>query len=259
MNEKAKLQPYLSRQTPVNGGLRPNLCHKIGLCIARLKGQYQYQYQYLEAAKVQYQYQYQYLKVADGQYQYQYQYLENRDFNTNTNTNTSPNTNTSIPIPGIAGLWYLLHDTKLVSKANLQVSNLTNDAVFWLIYSYLIEWASICKSYVVKSIESIGIGIEVLVFGPVLVLVLVLTSSQMRVLVLVLVLASSHGPVLVLVLALSQSPVLVLVLVLTSAKFWYWYWYWGTKIGIAGVCYEVDLTTKLFSKPFPKLCQYDTL
>ena len=103
MNEKPKLQPNLSRQTSVNGGLWPNLCHQIGLGIAGLKGQYQYQYQYLEAAKVQYQYQYQYLKVADGQYQYQY--LTNRDFNTNTNTNTGSNTNTSIPIPGIAGLW----------------------------------------------------------------------------------------------------------------------------------------------------------
>ena len=98
MNEKAKLQPYLSRQTPVNGGLGPNLCHQIGLGVAGLKGQYQYQY--LEAAKVQYQY----LKVADGQYQYQY--LENPDFNTNTNTNTAHKVNTSIPIPGIAGVWY---------------------------------------------------------------------------------------------------------------------------------------------------------
>ena len=88
------------------------------------------------------------------------------------------------------------------------MSNLTNDAIFWLFHSFWIEWASIFKFYVVKSIESIGIGIEVLEFGPVLVLVLVLTSNQMRVLVLVLVLASSHSPVLVLVLALSQSTVL---------------------------------------------------
>ena len=34
---------------------------------------------------------------------------------------------------------YLLHDTKLVSKANLEVSNLTNDAIFWLFYSFSIE------------------------------------------------------------------------------------------------------------------------
>ena len=136
--------------------------------------------------------------------------------------------------PSVLQYQYLLYDTKLLSKANLQVSYLTNDAVFWLIYSYLKQWASVCKSYIVKSMESIGIGIEVLVFWPVLVLVLVLTLSQMKVLVLVLV------------LALSQSPVLVLVLVLTSAKFWYWYWYWGTKIGIAGLWSRLKL--KLLKK-----------
>ena len=115
MNEKAKLQLYLSRYTPVNGVLRPTLHQEIGLGIAGLRGQYQYQYQYLEAAEFQYQYQYQYLKVSDGQYQYQYQYLENQDFNTNTNTNsgswlqvstntntnTGQNSNTSIPILSI--------------------------------------------------------------------------------------------------------------------------------------------------------------
>ena len=83
------------------------------------------------------------------------------------------------------------------------MSVLTNKAAIWLFHSYLIEWASISKCYVVKSIKSIGIGIEVLEFGPVVVLVLVLYSSQMRVLVLVLVLALSHSPVLVLVLVLT--------------------------------------------------------
>ena len=88
-------------------------------------------------------------------------------------------------------------------------------------------------------VKSIGIGIEVLDFGPVLVLVLVLTLREIWVLVLVLVLTSGQVQVLVLVLVLTFGGmrVLVLVLVLTSAKFWYWYWYWPLKNGIAGVCY----------------------
>ena len=34
--------------------------------------------------------------------------------------------------PSVLQYQYLLHDTKLVSKANLEVSNLTTDAIFWL-------------------------------------------------------------------------------------------------------------------------------
>ena len=49
--------------------------------------------------------------------------------------------------PSVLQYQYLRHDTKLVSKANLQASNLINNFVFWLFYSFLIEWASICKSY----------------------------------------------------------------------------------------------------------------
>ena len=104
MNILAKIQHHLSSLTPVSWLLRLTLCHEVGIGIEGLMGQYQYQY--LEAVKFQYQYQYQYLKVADGQYQYQYQYLENPDFN--TNTNTAPKVNTSIPIPGIAGVCFIV-------------------------------------------------------------------------------------------------------------------------------------------------------
>ena len=44
-----------------------------------------------------------------------------------------------------------------------------------LCFSYDIEFEQFCEGYVVKLTASIGIGIEVLVFWPVLVLVLVLT------------------------------------------------------------------------------------
>ena len=96
------------------------------------------------------------------------------------------------------------------------------------------EWELICRSYVVKLGKSIGIGIEVLVFGPVLVLVLVLTLrhsrvlvlvlsidlGQMGVLVLVLGIGLSQIGVLVLVLSIGLSQILVLVLVL---RYEYWY------------------------------------
>ena len=96
------------------------------------------------------------------------------------------------------------------------------------------EWELICRSYVVKLGKSIGIGIEVLVFGPVLVLVLVLNLRHSRVLVLVLsidlgqmgvlVLVLGIGlrqiGVLVLVLSIGLSQILVLVLVLRY-EFWY--------------------------------------
>ena len=73
----------------------------------------------------------------------------------------------------------------------------------------------LCECHVVKSPLSIGIGIEVLVFWPVLVLVLALKISfnQELVLVLVLILGPSRVLVLVLVLTLGLSEVLVLVLV----------------------------------------------
>ena len=69
----------------------------------------------------------------------------------------------------------------------------------------------LCECHVVKSPLSIGIGIEVLEFRPVLVLVLVLKISFNQELVLVLILGPSR--VLVLVLTLGLSEVLVLVLV----------------------------------------------
>ena len=94
------------------------------------------------------------------------------------------------------------------------------------------EWELICRSYVVKLGKSIGIGIEVLVFGPVLVLVLTFGHSrvlvlvlsidlgQMGVLVLVLGIGLSQIGVLVLVLSIGLSQILVLVLVLRY-EFWY--------------------------------------
>ena len=71
----------------------------------------------------------------------------------------------------------------------------------------------LCECHVIKSTLSIGIGIEVLGFWPVLVLVLVLKISfnQELVLVLVLTLCPLRVLVLVLVLTLGLSEVLVLV------------------------------------------------
>ena len=60
------------------------------------------------------------------------------------------------------------------------------------------EFKQLCKCYVVKSTLSIGIGIEVLDFWPVLVLVLVLKMSFNQ--ELVLVLTSGLSEVLVMVL-----------------------------------------------------------
>ena len=96
------------------------------------------------------------------------------------------------------------------------------------------KWVLICRSYVVKLGKSIGIGIEVLVFGPVLVLVLTLRHSrvlvlvlsidlgQMGVLVLVLGIGLSRIGVLVLVLSIGLSQFLVLVLVLRYENWYCW-------------------------------------
>ena len=103
-----------------------------------------------------------------------------------------------------------------------------------VIFPYLIELELICRSYVVKLGKIIGIGIEVLVFGPVLVLVLVLTLRHSRVLVLILSIDLGQMGVLVLVLGigLSQIGVLVLVLSIGLSQFLvlvlvlrYEYWY----------------------------------
>ena len=59
-------------------------------------------------------------------------------------------------------------------KSQFQVSNVANNAVIMLLLSYLIELEHFYECYAVKLTASIGIGIEVLVFWPVLVLVLVL-------------------------------------------------------------------------------------
>ena len=68
-----------------------------------------------------------------------------------------------------------VHGSNICPKCHLQVSNLANKAVIELLFSYLMQFEQFCEGYVVKSTASIGIGIEVLVFWPVL--VLVLTSS----------------------------------------------------------------------------------
>ena len=108
-------------------------------------------------------------------------------------------------------------------------------------------------------VKSIGIGIEVLDFGPVLVLVLVLTLKESWVLVLVLVLTSGLVQVLVLVLVLTFGGmwVLVLVLILTSVDFWYWYWYWPLKNGIAGV-WKTPSNSCYFSSFTPALVKYNS-
>ena len=59
-------------------------------------------------------------------------------------------------------------------KSLLEVSNLIKIAPSTIISSYLMNWGPFCECYVLKLVASIGIGIEVLVFWPVLVLVLVL-------------------------------------------------------------------------------------
>ena len=76
------------------------------------------------------------------------------------------------------------------------------------------EWELISRFFVVKLGKSIGIVIEVLVFGPVLVLVLVLTLRHSRVLVLILSIDLGRMGVLVLVLGIGLSQIGVLVLVL---------------------------------------------
>ena len=65
---------------------------------------------------------------------------------------------------------YQYHGAKLTQKASWKVYYWTKIAIIWLIFPYLKEWELIFGSCVVKLGESIGIGIEVLVFGPVLVL-----------------------------------------------------------------------------------------
>ena len=75
------------------------------------------------------------------------------------------------------------------------------------------DFKQLCECYVVKSTLSIGIGIEVLDFWPVLVLVLVLKMSFNQELVLVLVLTLGPSGVLVLVLVLPSGLSEVLVLV----------------------------------------------
>ena len=72
------------------------------------------------------------------------------------------------------------HGSKVCPKSQFQVSNLANNAVIMLLLSYLIELEQFCEDYEVKLTASIGIGIEVLVFWPVLVLVLVLKIRFFR-------------------------------------------------------------------------------
>ena len=67
-----------------------------------------------------------------------------------------------------------VHGSKVCPKSQLQMSNLANNAVIMLLFSYLMELEPFYEGYVMKIRASIGIGIEVLVFWPVLVLVLVL-------------------------------------------------------------------------------------
>ena len=78
---------------------------------------------------------------------------------------------------------YQYQGTKRTQNACFKAHFLANIAIISHIFPYLIEWDLICRSYVVKLGESIGIGIEVLVFGPVLVLVLTLRHSRVLVLV----------------------------------------------------------------------------
>ena len=72
------------------------------------------------------------------------------------------------------------HGSNVCPKSQFQVSNLANNAVIMLLLSYLIELEQFCEDYEVKLTASIGIGIEVLVFWPVLVLVLVLKIPFFR-------------------------------------------------------------------------------
>ena len=62
------------------------------------------------------------------------------------------------------------HGSNVCPKSQFQVSNLANNAVIMLLLSYLIELEQFCEDYEVKLTASIGI--EVLVFWPVLLLVL---------------------------------------------------------------------------------------
>ena len=80
-----------------------------------------------------------------------------------------------------------VHGSKNYPKSHFQVSNLANNAVIMLLLSYLMELEQFCEDYEVKLTASIGIGIEVLFFWPVL--------------------------------------VLVLVLKIPFSRYWYWYWY----------------------------------
>ena len=64
-----------------------------------------------------------------------------------------------------------VHGSKVCPKCHLQVSNLANNTVIVLLFSYLMETEQLFEGYVAKSTASIGIGIEVLVFWQVLVLV----------------------------------------------------------------------------------------
>ena len=73
-----------------------------------------------------------------------------------------------------------VHGSKDCPQSHFQVSNLANNAVIMLLLSYLIELEQFCEGYVEKLTASIGIGIEVLVFWPVLVLVLVLKIPFFR-------------------------------------------------------------------------------
>ena len=73
-----------------------------------------------------------------------------------------------------------VHGSKDCPQSHFQVSNLANNAVIMLLLSYLIELEQFCEGYVAKLTASIGIGIEVLDFWPVLVLVLVLKIPFFR-------------------------------------------------------------------------------
>ena len=94
-------------------------------------------------------------------------------------------------------------------KTPIVTTKLSKSAKTGLICPYMDDLKQLWECHVVKSTLSIGIGIEVLAFWPVLVLVLVLKIPDFQVLVLVLTFCPSR--VLVLVLTSGLSEVLVLV------------------------------------------------
>ena len=89
---------------------------------------------------------------------------------------------------------------------------LSKSAKTGLVCPYVDDLRQLCQCQIVKSPLSIGIGIEVLEFWPVLVLVLVLKILLNQELVLVLVLILGPSRILVLVLTSGLSVILVLVL-----------------------------------------------